>query len=134
MRSFGISSKEQKSSMIGLYNGTQRANSLSNYVNINKSLMKCILILMVQLQIWDGLITQIFVNGGFVREANPFITSLVSSGQFLPLKIVVALACMPILWAVYKHVSKLALLAASGMVVLYIAVIFWNFMILFNVI
>lgn len=89
---------------------------------------------MAQFQIWDGLITHVFVNNGLVREGNPFIASLVTGGDFLLLKIVGAFLCVPILWVIYKYLPKFTTVAASGLVVFYAAVISWNFLVFFSIV
>ncbi len=96
--------------------------------------MKCILILIGQFQVWDGLITHIFVNNGIAKESNPLMESLVPSGDFLLLKILGALVCVVILWVMYKYFPKFALATASSLAMFYIAIISWNFLVFFNVI
>ena len=94
--------------------------------------MKAILILVAQFQIWDGLMTQIFVNNGIVSEANPFVTTLVTGGDFLPVKIASALVSISILWIMHKYFPRLTFSAASTMVAFYAAVISWNFFVFFR--
>jgi hypothetical protein len=96
--------------------------------------MKCCLVLAAQFQIWDGLMTHIFVNNGLVQEANPLISSLVSGGNFLLLKVIGVLLCLPILWLVYKYFPRLALTSTVSLVVLYAAILAWNFTVVLNTI
>jgi hypothetical protein len=95
--------------------------------------MKCILLLATQFQIWDGLITQVFVNGGLAEESNQFVKHIVSSGNFLLLKITGAILCGLLLWILYKYLPKTALTAASSLALFYIAVVSWNFFVLFTI-
>ena len=94
--------------------------------------MKCILALIAQFQIWDGLITQVFVNSSVVQEGNPLMAPLVSGGNFLLLKVMGVLLCVPILWMVYKRFPKFTMVTASTLVIFYGVVICWNFLVLFN--
>ena len=96
--------------------------------------MKLCLALAAQFQVWDGLVTQVFVNNGLAHEANPLMSSLVSGGNFLLLKILGALLCLPILWLVYKRFPRLALASTAALVVLYAVVLTWNFTVVFNTI
>ena len=96
--------------------------------------MKCVLILATQLQIWDGLITEVLVNNGIAKEGNPFVRSLVEQGGFLTLKILGSLLCLAALWILSKYVPKFSFVAASSLAAIYMAVISWNFFVVFNVV
>jgi hypothetical protein len=95
--------------------------------------MKCILVLMAQFQIWDGLITHVFVNNGLVKEGNPLVASLVNGGNFLFLKVMGVSICVPILWIIYKRFPKFTMVTASSLVMFYAAAIFWNFLVFFGI-
>ena len=95
--------------------------------------MKCILILAAQFQIWDGLVTHVFVNNGAVKEGNPLMAPLIQDGNFLLLKVLGVLLCIPVIWLLYKRFPKLALATASSLAVFYSAVLCWNFLVFFNV-
>ena len=53
-----------------------------------------LLAMMAQLQIWDGIITQAFVNGGLAAEGNRVAAHLLARGNYLPLKIAGILVCL----------------------------------------
>lgn len=89
--------------------------------------MRLLLVLMAQLQLWDGLITHTFVNHNLAKEVNPLMAPIVSEGYFLVLKLIGLLICIPVLWVISKRFPKLAMAAASSVVVFYSAVIVWNF-------
>lgn len=95
--------------------------------------MKCILILAAQFQIWDGLVTHVFVNNGVVKEGNPLMAPLIQDGNFLLLKVLGVLLCIPVIWLLYKRFPKLAMATASSLAVFYSAVLCWNFLVFFNV-
>jgi hypothetical protein len=96
--------------------------------------MKCVLILATQLQIWDGLITEVLVNNGIAEEGNPFIRSLVEQGGFLTLKILGSFLCVAALWILSKHAPRFSFVAASSLAAFYMAVLSWNFYVVFNVV
>ncbi len=96
--------------------------------------MKCILVLAAQFQMWDGLITQVFVKNGIVQEGNPVTASLIDAGNFLWLKVAGVVLCIPVLWIMYKYFPKFAMVTASSLVGLYTAIISWNFLVFFGVV
>ncbi len=96
--------------------------------------MKCVLVLAAQFQMWDGLITHVFVKNGIVQEGNPIAASLIDGGSFLWLKIAGVLLCIPVLWVMYKYFPKFAMVTASSLAGFYIAVVSWNFLVFFGAI
>lgn len=95
--------------------------------------MKCILVLAAQFQIWDGLITQVFVSNGVVQEGNPLVAPFVIGGDFLLLKVMGVALCIPVLWILYRYFPKFAVATASILAVFSLAVISWNFLVCFSV-
>lgn len=90
------------------------------------------LVLMAQFQFWDGIMTQVFVNIGLVREANHLMAPLVAGGDFLFLKLLGIAALLCLLWIVHKVLPRIALLTASSLALFYLTVITWNFAVLFS--
>lgn len=90
------------------------------------------LILMVQMQLWDGVITQVLVSNGIARELNPLVMSSISQGSFLPLKIAGLVVCVAMLWLISKRFPRLATMTASTIAVFYAVVLSWNFITLFT--
>ena len=88
--------------------------------------MKYLLGLLIAFVITDGLLTQFLVNGGHAREGNPFLQPLVGDVGFIALKAAGALICAFILWDVYRHFPRVALIATSCFVVAYGAIVLWN--------
>lgn len=88
--------------------------------------------MMAQLQIWDGIITQAFVMNGLATEGNRIAAHLLAQGNYLPLKIAGILACLALLWFVGRRFPALAKLTASVVCIFYLAVIAWNFLVLFS--
>jgi hypothetical protein len=89
--------------------------------------MKVLLALMVQFEVWDGLVTSFFVNRGLAQEGNPLMASLVEEGIFLWVKIAGALLCVPALWFLYKRFPKAGIAATGSIVLFYVSVVAWNF-------
>jgi len=94
--------------------------------------MLFLLAMMAQLQLWDGIITQAFVMNGLASENNRIAAHLVSEGNYLLLKVAGILACLALLWVIGRRYPALAKLTASIVCIFYLAVIAWNFMVLFG--
>ena len=90
------------------------------------------LLLMAQLQLWDGVITQVFVSNGIAREFNPLVINSVNQGSFLVIKIVGLLLCVFCLWLVGRKFPRLATAIAAVIAVFYTAVLSWNFITVFT--
>ena len=91
----------------------------------------CLLVVLVALVVSDGLISQFLIRGGLGSEGNPFLLNWVNEPNFLSIKIAGALLCALILWDIYKHWSKLAIIASSVFVMLYTGILFWNITVFF---
>jgi hypothetical protein len=90
------------------------------------------LLLMAQFQFWDGMMTQVFVNGGIVKEANKFAAPFIASGDFLFLKLVGTAVLLLALWLIFKRFPRMALSAASCVALFYLSIVTWNFIVLFS--
>ena len=100
--------------------------------NLNRGHILFVLLLMAQFQFWDGIITQVFVNNGLAKEANPLMAPLVSGGSFLLIKLLGIAALLLLLWIISKRFPRIAVASASCISIYYIAVITWNFMVFFQ--
>jgi hypothetical protein len=89
------------------------------------------LVLMAQLQIWDGVITQVLVGNGIARELNPFVVNSVNQGSFIVIKIAGLILCGMTLWLIGKRFPALATTAASIIAVFYAGIVAWNFVTVF---
>jgi len=92
-----------------------------------------LLVMMAQLQLWDGIMTQAFVTSGLASEGNRMAAHLLGQGNYLPLKIAGILLCLALLWIVGRRFPALAKLTASVVCIFYLAVIVWNFLVLFSI-
>ena len=93
-----------------------------------------LLAMMAQLQLWDGIITQAFVMNGVVRESNRVAAHLLGEGNYLLLKMAGILVCLVLLWVIGRRYPALAKLTASVVCIFFLAVIVWNFLVLFSVV
>ncbi len=95
--------------------------------------MKYLLGLLAGLVILDGLLTYFLVRSGIAREGNPFLSRIVGEDNFMVLKVVGAILSVLILWDIYRRFPKLALISTSCFVVIYGAIVIWNFSLFFIV-
>ena len=99
---------------------------------LNRGHMIFALLLMAQFQLWDGVMTQIFVSNGLAGEFNPFVVPLIYNGSFWLFKILGISVVIPLLWFIFKRFPRTGMTAASCLAVFYLAVITWNFLVLFS--
>ena len=99
---------------------------------LNRGHMIFMLLMMAQFQLWDGIITDVFVRGGLAREANALMAGFVYGGDFLLLKIVSTVILALALWAIYKRFPRLAIFTTASVAVFYLGVITWNFLVVFS--
>ena len=90
------------------------------------------LLIMAQLQLWDGVITQVFVGNGIARELNPLVINSVNQGSFLIIKIIGLILCVLCLWLVGKRYPCIATTVAAVIAVFYTAILSWNFITVFT--
>ena len=93
---------------------------------IVRNQMKYLLGLLVVFVVLDGLLTRFLIDGGLGRESNPLLQPLVGENGFIILKAVGALVCAFILWDVYRHFPKVALIATWCFVIAYGIIVLWN--------
>lgn len=90
------------------------------------------LIIMAQMQLWDGIITQVMVGNRVVNEWNPFVVSFIDNGSFIPLKVIGIILCIAALWFIGKRFPRLVTLVSAVIAVFYTAILAWNFTLLFT--
>lgn len=88
--------------------------------------MKYLLGILIAFVVADGLITELLVSGGLAREGNPFLAPLVGDIGFIILKVVGSLLCAFILWDVYRHFPRVAVIATWCFVAAYGVIVLWN--------
>jgi len=89
-------------------------------------LIKYLLGLLIGFEISDGVLTHFLIQKGLAREGNPFLVPIVGETNFLILKVVGVLVAAIVLWDVYQHHPRLAIIATTFFVVGYGAIVLWN--------
>jgi hypothetical protein len=90
------------------------------------SKMKLLLGALILFVILDGLLTELLLKRGMVREFNPFLQPLVGDIGFMVLKVVGALLCALLLWDIYRRLPRLAVIATWIAVAGYGVILVWN--------
>lgn len=101
-------------------------------VHLNSGHMVFTLLLMAQFQLWDGIMTHVFVGSGLAKEGNSLMAELVYKGDFLFLKIVSVAILGLALWMIFRKFPKLAISTTACVAAFYLGVIVWNFMVIFS--
>jgi len=81
---------------------------------------------LVALVILDGIVTEILLAQGLAWESNPILQPLVGESAFMLLKIAGAVICSLILWDIYRHWPKMAVIATWCAVFVYSGIVVWN--------
>jgi hypothetical protein len=107
-----------------------KLKNVTNYLVGNRGI-KYLLGILIVLVIADGVISRLVVTKSLGWEANPFLQTIVGKDAFLAIKVGGVLLCALILWDIYKHWPKLAVISSSCFVVLYSGIVFWNLYVFF---
>lgn len=94
--------------------------------------IRLLVIIAVAFQLWDAIITQVYVSNGHVCEGNPLMAQLLREGMFLPERLLSIIVSVLLIYLLSKFSTKIAAIAAAGVIVLYSAMVVWNYAILFN--
>ena len=111
----------------GALSGTHRIVNAGTTGCAGRSHMLFVLLLMVQFQLWDAVITQVLVVNGLAREANPVVAALLRGGDFLPLKLAGVAFSVLVLWVLYKMLPRTAFATTSAIAACYLLLVAWNF-------
>lgn len=84
-------------------------------------------LMILQLQMWDALITQIFVKNKLVQEFNPLAMHMVENGYFLYFKVPFLFLSVILLWKLNKILPSVARIAGIAIIIFYGIVLMWNF-------
>ncbi len=74
----------------------------------------------------DGLLTELLIARGMVREMNPFLQPLVGDVGFMLLKVAGAGLCALILWDIYRRYPKIASITTWIATGGYGIIVLWN--------
>ena len=72
------------------------------------------------------MLTNILINNGIAREANPILVSIAGESGFLILKIVGVLLAVFILWDVHRRYPRSAFWVAAFFLLAYAGIVAWN--------
>ena len=95
--------------------------------------IRLLVIVAAAFQLWDGIITQIYVSSGHVCEGNPLMAALIKNGIFLPEKIVSIIISVLLIFVLSKFSQKIATQATIAIIYLYSAILVWNYATLLSV-
>jgi hypothetical protein len=98
----------------------------TTFLKASNKKMIVLLSLLVGFVVLDGILTEFLVGGGIAKEGNPFLQPLVGDIGFMILKIVGSAICAFILWDIYRHFPKLAVIAAWIATIGYGMIVLWN--------
>jgi Domain of unknown function (DUF5658) len=98
----------------------------TTFLKASNKKMIILLSLLVGFVVLDGILTEFLVGGGIAQEGNPFLQPLVGDIGFMILKIVGSAICAFILWDIYRHFPKLAVIATWIATIGYGAIVLWN--------
>ena len=93
---------------------------------VGRNKMKVLLGTLISFVILDGLLTELLIARGVVREINPLLQPLVGDIGFMVLKVVGALVCALILWDIYRRFPKVASITTWIAVGGYGIIVLWN--------
>jgi len=91
-----------------------------------------LLVALIALVVSDGVVSYFLIRQGVAREINPFLRTLVGGGNFLVIKVIGALLAAFILWDIYKHRPRLAVISSRCFVGLYSGIVAWNLSVFFT--
>ena len=94
--------------------------------------MRRLLVLVAILMCVDGVMTHQAVTAGLAREWNSLVAPVAGDWQFMLFKAIGATVCVIALWNVHRHVPVLARIGANCVAGFYVAVLSWNFSVLFT--
>ncbi len=94
--------------------------------------MKLLSIILVVLVATDGLITNLLIKSGIAHEGNVFLQPIAGTAIFLVIKLVGALLCALLLWDIYRHWPKMAVVSSYVFVGIYACITIWNLILLFS--
>ena len=88
--------------------------------------MKCLLGVLIALNVADALLTTHIIKLGVGGEGNPFLLTVVGQPYFIILKVISVVLCAFILRDIYRRHPRLALLSTSCFVAFYGLTVLWN--------
>jgi hypothetical protein len=106
---------------------------INKIVALKKSELNLLVIAATIFQLWDAVITQVYVSKGLVDEANFLIAPLIKNGTFLAERIFCVAISVFLIYLLSRFSTKIATGAAAGVFVLYCAVLIGNYSVLLGI-
>jgi hypothetical protein len=94
--------------------------------------MKLLSLILVVLVATDGIVTNLLIKSGIAHEGNAMLQPIAGTGIFLVIKLVGALLCALLLWDIYRHWPKMAVISSYIFVGIYACITIWNLILLFS--
>lgn len=88
----------------------------------------------IVLQLWDGVLTYLFIGKDGIREANPLMISLLDNGTFLIVKMMSVLVFVVLSFIFYRWFPRLIVIFTLMIDLFLSGIIFWNYLILWRLI
>jgi hypothetical protein len=100
---------------------------------VQKFNLKLLVIIAAGFQLWDALLTQKYVGNGYISEGNPLMALLIKNDVFLIEKVISVIISVILIYLLSKFSQKIAARGAAGIIILYSAVLIWNYALLIKV-
>jgi hypothetical protein len=74
----------------------------------------------------DGAITNVLIQIGIAREANPFLAGIAGESKLIIFKTAGVLLVILIFWDIRRYYPRLAFWTASSFLLIYCGIVLWN--------
>ncbi len=98
-----------------------------------RTAIKYILVILILMNLMDGLLTNALINNDIVREANLLLLGVVGGPRFILIKVIGAFLAALILWDIYRHHSTLGFWTSTALLLIYSGIVVWNMSLLWLV-
>jgi hypothetical protein len=98
--------------------------------SIKRTELDFLLIPATAFQMWDAVMTFIYVNAGLAREGNPFMAPLLHNGSFLFVRFSSIALAIYLIYILSRFSIKAAKIATLCVLILYLGVVIWNYYVL----
>jgi hypothetical protein len=92
----------------------------------NKTSIRVILGVLILAVVTDGFLTNILINKGIAREANPFLFEIAGSHGLIIIKTAGVFMAVIILWDIYRRSPRLSFWVSLTFLLVYIMIVVWN--------
>jgi hypothetical protein len=82
-------------------------------------------------QMWDAVMTFFYVNLGLAVEGNPIMSHFLQTGSFISIRFFSIAIDIYLIGCLSRYSPKLAKIATACVLILYVAVVYWNYYVLY---